>query len=87
MASTRLNVRTLLLIVAEALLIFLAMVTAAHLRLGWSGAYYELNEKGGFLKAVVVTAFCLAAFYDLYIQPARPCFWQPAGKRPKRRSG
>lgn len=68
MASTRLNVRTLLLIIAEALLIFLAMVVAAYLRLGWSDAYFELNEKYGFLKAAVVTAFCLAAFYlyDLY---------------------
>ena len=58
----------LLLIVAEALLIFLAMVTAAYLRLGWIDAYYELNEKGGFLKAGVVTLLCLAAFYlyDLY---------------------
>jgi sugar transferase (PEP-CTERM system associated) len=69
LASTRrLNVRTLLLIIAEALLIFLAMVTAAYLRLGWSDAYFELNEKYGFHKAAVVTFFCLAAFYlyDLY---------------------
>jgi sugar transferase (PEP-CTERM system associated) len=58
----------LLLIVAEALLIFLAMVTSAYLRLGWLDAYYELNEKFGFLKAGVVTLFCLTAFYlyDLY---------------------
>ena len=69
MASTRrLNVRTLLLIIAEALLIFLAMVTAAYLRLGWSDAYFELNERHGFGKAALVTLFCLAAFYlyDLY---------------------
>ena len=68
MASRRFNVRTLLLIIAEALLIFWAMVMAAYLRLGWVDAYYELNEKGGFLKAGVVTLFCLAAFYlyDLY---------------------
>ncbi|HYH87500.1 MAG TPA: TIGR03013 family XrtA/PEP-CTERM system glycosyltransferase [Pyrinomonadaceae bacterium] len=68
MASTRINVRTLLLIIAEALLIFLAMVTAAYLRLGWLDAYTELSEKQGFLKAALVTAFCLAAFYlyDLY---------------------
>ncbi|HEY0172075.1 MAG TPA: TIGR03013 family XrtA/PEP-CTERM system glycosyltransferase [Pyrinomonadaceae bacterium] len=69
MASTRrLNVRTLLLIVAEALLIFLAMVAAAYLRLGWSDAYFELNERYGFGKAALVTLFCLAAFYlyDLY---------------------
>jgi sugar transferase (PEP-CTERM system associated) len=69
LASTRrLNVRTLLLIIAEALLIFLAMVTAAYLRLGWSDAYFELNERHGFGKAALVTLFCLAAFYlyDLY---------------------
>jgi len=68
LAQTRFNVRTLLLIIAEALLIFWAMVAAAYLRLGWIDAYYELNEKYGFLKAGVVTLFCLAAFYlyDLY---------------------
>ena len=68
MASRRFNVRTLLLIIAEALLIFWAMVMAAYLRLGWVDAYYELNQKGGFVKAGVVTLFCLAAFYlyDLY---------------------
>ncbi len=68
MASSRLNVRTLLLIVAEALLIFFAMVAAAYLRLGWADAYFELSEKNGYFKAGVVTAFCLAAFYlyDLY---------------------
>jgi sugar transferase (PEP-CTERM system associated) len=57
-----------LLIIAEALLIFLAMVTAAYLRLGWVDAYFELNEKFGFLKAAIVTLFCLSAFYlyDLY---------------------
>ena len=68
MASRRFNVRTLLLIVAEALLIFFAMVTSAYLRLGWVDAYYELNERYGFHKAAVATAFCLIAFYlyDLY---------------------
>jgi sugar transferase (PEP-CTERM system associated) len=68
LASSRLNFRTLLLIVAEALLIFLATLAAAYLRLGWSDAYFELNEKYGFAKAALVTAFCLAAFYlyDLY---------------------
>jgi sugar transferase (PEP-CTERM system associated) len=60
--------RTLLLIVAEALLIFFSMVTSAYLRLGWVDAYYELNQRAGFLKAAVATLFCLIAFYlyDLY---------------------
>jgi sugar transferase (PEP-CTERM system associated) len=68
LASRRLNLRTTLLLAAEALLIFGAMVAAAHLRLGWIDAYYELNDKNGFLKAGLVAAFCLAAFYlyDLY---------------------
>jgi sugar transferase (PEP-CTERM system associated) len=68
LASTRVNVRTLLLIIAEALLVFGAMVAAAYLRLGWADAFYELNEKNGFLKATLATSFCLAAFYlyDLY---------------------
>jgi FlaA1/EpsC-like NDP-sugar epimerase len=68
LASSRFNLRTLLLIVAEALLIFFSMVTSAYLRLGWVDAYYELNERVGFLKAGVATLFCLIAFYlyDLY---------------------
>ncbi|HYE14072.1 MAG TPA: TIGR03013 family XrtA/PEP-CTERM system glycosyltransferase [Pyrinomonadaceae bacterium] len=68
MASRRVNVRTLLLIVAEALLVFWAMVAAAYLRLGWSDAFYEFNDGYGLYKAAVVTALCLAAFYlyDLY---------------------
>ena len=57
-----------MLIVAEALLIFGAVVAAAHLRLGWVDSYYELNERHGFEKAALFTSFCLAAFYlyDLY---------------------
>src|SRR5215210_5238275 len=44
------------------------MVSSAYLRLGLDNAYYELNERHGFLKAAVVTLFCLVAFYlyDLY---------------------
>jgi sugar transferase (PEP-CTERM system associated) len=68
MASTRFNVRTLLLITADASLLFGAVVTAAYLRLGWIDAYYELNAEYGFYKAALATVFCLAAFYlyDLY---------------------
>jgi len=68
LASSRFNFRTLLLIIAEALLIFLAMVVSVYLRFGWLDGYYELNEKYGFLKAGIVALFCLTAFYlyDLY---------------------
>ncbi len=68
MTAGRFNVRTILLIIAEALLLFGVMVAAAHLRLGSVNAFYELNVKYGFYKAALATAFCLAAFYlyDLY---------------------
>jgi len=61
-------VRTLLLIVAEALLIFGAVVTAAHIRLGADEAYRELVLESGFYKAALAALFCLGAFYlyDLY---------------------
>ncbi|HEV2708276.1 MAG TPA: TIGR03013 family XrtA/PEP-CTERM system glycosyltransferase [Pyrinomonadaceae bacterium] len=68
MAARRINLRTVLLIIAEALLLFGVMVAAAHLRLGSTDAFQELYYKYGFYKAAVATAFCLAAFYlyDLY---------------------
>ncbi len=69
MSSTRrLNARTLLLIFAEALLMFGGMVAAAEIRLGMDDAYYELVARNGFYKAALATAFCLGAFYlyDLY---------------------
>ncbi|HYO98846.1 MAG TPA: TIGR03013 family XrtA/PEP-CTERM system glycosyltransferase [Pyrinomonadaceae bacterium] len=69
MSSTRrFNARTLLLILAEALLIFGGMVAAAQIRLGANDAYYELVARNGFYKAALATLFCLGAFYlyDLY---------------------
>jgi sugar transferase (PEP-CTERM system associated) len=65
---TRLNARTLLLLLAEALLLFGSVVVAAYLRLGADGAQYELIERHGLLKAAVAALFCLSAFYlyDLY---------------------
>ena len=57
-----------MLIVAEALLIFGAVVTAAHIRLGADEAYRELVLESGFYKAALAALFCLGAFYlyDLY---------------------
>lgn len=68
MSRPRLQVRTLLLIVAEAALIFAAVVTAAYLRLGAEEAFRQLNGHHGFWKAGVTTALCISAFYlyDLY---------------------
>ena len=68
MRVLRLNSRTVLLLLAEAALVYGAIIAAVYLRVGVNGAPYELIEKNGYLKAGVATFFCLAAFYlfDLY---------------------
>jgi len=66
--ASRLNRRTVLLLLAEAALVFGSIVGAVYLRVGIDGATYELVERLGYLKAGLATLFCLAAFYlfDLY---------------------
>jgi sugar transferase (PEP-CTERM system associated) len=66
--TRRFNARTVLLILAEAGLLFGGLIVAVYLRLGASDAEYELIEQHGFYKAGIATAFCLSAFYlyDLY---------------------
>ncbi len=68
MRASRLNARTVLLILAEAAVVFGAFMGAVYLRFGSDGAPYELIERQGFLKAGLASAFCLTAFYlfDLY---------------------
>ena len=68
MRVIRLNSRTVLLLLAEAALVYGAIVGAVYLRVGMVDAPYELIEKYGYWKAGVATFFCLAAFYlfDLY---------------------
>lgn len=60
--------RTVLLLLAEAAVIFGALVAAVYLRLGVVDARDELILRHGFFKAALATVFCLAAFYlfDLY---------------------
>jgi sugar transferase (PEP-CTERM system associated) len=68
LSPSRLNKRTVLLLLAEAMLLFGGMIVAVYLRLGALDAEYELIERQGFLKVGLATVFCLAAFYlyDLY---------------------
>lgn len=68
MRASRANVRTGLLLIAEATVVFGAIVGAVYLRLGVQDAHDELWMRQGFLKAALATIFCLAAFYlfDLY---------------------
>jgi FlaA1/EpsC-like NDP-sugar epimerase len=64
----RVNGRTLLLIFAEAVLVYGSIIGAVYLRVGVDDAAYELFEKNGLWKAGLATFFCLAGFYlfDLY---------------------
>jgi sugar transferase (PEP-CTERM system associated) len=66
--ASRPNARTVLLILAEAAVVFGALMGAVYLRFGNEGAAFELIERQGYLKAGLATGFCLAAFYlfDLY---------------------
>ncbi|HEX9629868.1 MAG TPA: hypothetical protein VF961_07605, partial [Pyrinomonadaceae bacterium] len=68
MRASRANVRTILLLLAEAAVVFGAIIGAVYLRLGTEDSYYELMLRQGFLKAALATLFCLATFYlfDLY---------------------
>ncbi len=58
----------LLLILAEAALVYGSMISAVYLRFGMVDGSFELLEKNGLLKAALAAFFCLAAFYlfDLY---------------------
>ena len=68
MRALRVNGRTLLLIVAEAALVYGAIIAAVYLRVGVQDAAFELGTKNGYWKAAIAGFFCLAAFYlfDLY---------------------
>ncbi len=68
MRPSRANTRTGLLLLAEAAVVFGAIVGAVYLRLGVEDSHVELMLRQGFLKAALATLFCLAAFYlfDLY---------------------
>ena len=68
MRPSRANTRTGLLLLAEATVVFGAIIGAVYLRLGAEDSHVELMLRQGFLKAGLATVFCLAAFYmfDLY---------------------
>jgi sugar transferase (PEP-CTERM system associated) len=58
----------ILLIIAEAVLVYGAMICAVYIRFGLIEGAGELLQNNGFLKAALAAFFCLAAFYlfDLY---------------------
>ncbi len=68
MSGTRLSPRTVWLILADTAFIYGGIVLAIYLRLGLSGADYQLNENDGWYKVGLATFVCLLVlyFYDLY---------------------
>src|SRR5713226_6555593 len=68
MKASRFNGRMILLLLAEALLLFGGLIVAVYVRLGAIDAEDALITRHGFYKAALATVFCLAAFYllDLY---------------------
>jgi len=68
MKASRLNARTVLLLLVEAMLLFGGIIIAVYVRLGSVDAEDALIQRNGFYKAALATIFCLASFYlfDLY---------------------
>src|SRR5438034_11733784 len=68
MKASRQNLRTMLLLLVEAMLLFGGLVIAVYVRLGAIDAEDALIQRHGFYKAALGTIFCLASFYifDLY---------------------
>lgn len=68
MRASRANTRTTLLLLAEAAVVFGAIIGAVYLRLGFEDGHSELLVRQGLLKTALATVFCLGAFYlfDLY---------------------
>jgi sugar transferase (PEP-CTERM system associated) len=66
--ASRFNARMLLLLLAEAMLLFGGLIIAVYVRLGAVDAEDTLVQRNGFYKAALATVFCLASFYlfDLY---------------------
>lgn len=68
MPGTRFSARTIWLILADAAIIYGGVVLAMYLRLGLSGAQYQLYENSGWEKIALASVVCLLIlyFYDLY---------------------
>jgi sugar transferase (PEP-CTERM system associated) len=68
MSAGQLSPRKLVLILADAAIIFGGVIMAMYLRLGFDGPLYELNERHGWIKIGLVSLVCILNlyFYDLY---------------------
>ena len=69
MNPARLSFRTLVLIIADAAIIYAGVILAMYVRLGLDGGPgHELSERNGWLKIGLVSFICVLTlyFYDLY---------------------
>ncbi len=68
MNGNRFSLRTIGLLLADASIIYGGIVLATYIRVGFSGADFELNERDGWAKVTFATFVCLLIlyFYDLY---------------------
>jgi sugar transferase (PEP-CTERM system associated) len=66
--STKFSPRTIGLILADIAIVFLAIVLALYLRLGWEGAAYQITENNALNKVALASSVCLGVIYlyDLY---------------------
>lgn len=68
MATPRFSTRTIGLLLADTAIIYGGIILALYLRVGVTGADFELNERNGWMKITLATFVCLLIlyFYDLY---------------------
>jgi sugar transferase (PEP-CTERM system associated) len=68
MNANKLSLRTVGLLLADAAIIYGAIILAMYLRLGVEGSRYQLSENNGWLKITLATVVCalILYFYDLY---------------------
>lgn len=68
MGGSNIGPRQATLIIADAAIIYLGIIAAMYLRLGFDGPGFELNEKNGWLKIGLISLVCILNlyFYDLY---------------------
>ena len=66
--STRSSPRTIGLITADIAIIFIAIVLALYLRLGWDGAAFQIFQNNALNKVALAASICLISIYlyDLY---------------------
>ena len=68
MGATRFSPRIFCLLVADAAILYVGVILAMYLRLGFTGSENELSQKNGWLKIALAACVCLVIlyFYDLY---------------------